>query len=435
MKAAPIVKIVRNPKAKGNKRKLVLRVTFNRDWRTYATTAEEPLTEGEFNNTNLKITKTALASAEDCKEKAEAIIKELGDDFTFDGFISLYKERVFKKVPIKPKNDISSLFTAYFDEHPNRALSTQESYETIKRWILAYKPKCTIKDLTPKFVEGLEEYIKKEHKKAQEERNKNSKFEVPIKAMSVNTIGIYFRNLKSICNFAVKQGLLKENPLSGYSIQTASREKKALSLDDFNAIKNYQTTNTKRQFARDFFMLSFLMSGVNLGDIFALRNMNINDTHLSFERRKTGIKVEMELTQDAIDIIQKYGRINRNRPNDYIFPFYAGLENEDKIRQRKHWLIRKTNDGLEAICSELKIEKVTTYNARHTYATMGRDYGNLDISQLQKFLGHANITTTQIYLDSLTKKAQEKNQNFLQEVMGGKAKNTRKRKSKKKVGE
>ena len=420
MNAEPVVKIIRNPKAKGNKRKLVLRVTFNRDWRTYATTAEELLTEGEFNNTNLKITKTALASAEDCKRKAEAIIKELGEDFTFGDFVTLYKERVFKKVPTKPKNDISSLFTSYFEEHSNRAPSTQESYETTKRWILAYKPKCAVKDLTPKFIDGLEEFIKQEHKKVQEEKNKTSKIEVPIKEMSVNTIGIYFRNLKSICNYAVKQGLLKENPLNGYSFKSASREKKALTIDDFKAIKNYQTSDGKKQFARDFFVLSFLMSGINLGDIFALRNMDINDKHLSFERKKTGIKVEMELTQDAIVIIQRCGRINRNRPNDYVFPFYAGLADDNKIRQRKHWLIKKTNKGLEEICSELKIEKVTTYNARHTYATMGRDYGNLDISQLQKFLGHASITTTQIYMDSLTKKAQEKNQEFLNEVMNGK---------------
>ena len=430
MKSKPVIKIIRNPKDKGDKKKLVIRITFNRDWRTYATTAEEPLTAGQFSNTGLKITKTAIEQAERCKQQANTIIDELGDEFSFDSFYALYKERVFKKVPPKPKNDISSLFDAYFEDKPKSSLSTRESYETIKRWILAYKPNCAVKDLTPKFVEGLEEFIKKEHIKVQEERGKKSKVEIPITEMSVNTIGIYFRNLKSLCNYAIKKGLLKENPLSDYSIQSAPREKKALSIEDFTALKNYQTTDTKKQFARDFFMLSFLMSGVNLGDIFALRNMNIDEMHLSFERKKTGIKVEMELTQGAIDIMQRYGRLNRNHPNDYVFPFYVGLEDENKIRQRKQWLIRKINVGLEDICSELKIEKITTYNARHTYATMGRDYGNLDISQLQKLLGHANITTTQIYLDSLTTQAQKQNQEFLEDVMKDKAKKTKKRKSK-----
>lgn len=434
MNDGPVVKIVLDAKSQEVRRKLFLRVTFDRVSRQYATTAEKALTDGEFNNLSLKITKQAMSKAEKCKTEAESIIKDLGNNFSFEAFKIRYKETVFHKASkpeSEPKNDISSLFDSYFVDHPNRSVSTRESYDTIKNWILAFKPNCSVADLTPKFVQDLEGYIKNRHMDAQKERATRNKTEVPFMELSVNTIGIYFRNLKSICNHAVKKGLLKENPLTDYDIQSTAREKRALSIEDFIALKDYQSTNTKRQFARDFFILSFLMAGMNAGDIFSLKNMNFNDRHLTFDRKKTGVRVEMDLTQDAIDIIQKYGRLNRDLPNNYVFPFYVDLDDDEKIRQRKHWLIRRINSGLEAICNDLKIEKITSYNARHTYATLSRDLGNLDASQIQKLLGHANITTTQAYLDSLSKPAQEKNQSFLEELMNGsKSKRRRKKTSK-----
>ena len=435
MNDGPVVKIVLDAKSQEVRRKLFLRVTFDRVSRQYATTAEKALTDGEFNNLSLKITKQAMSKAEKCKTEAESIIKDLGNSFTFEAFKTRYKESVFHKVaskPVsKPKNDISSLFDSYYDSNPDLALSTKESYDTVKNWILAFAPDCIISDLTPEFVHNLEVYIKDCHLNAQKEKASKRKVETPITEMSVNTLGIYFRNLKAICNHAIKQGWLIENPLNNYDIQSTAREKRALSIEDFNAIKDYRSTNTKRQFARDFFILSFLMAGMNAGDIFSLKNMNFNEHHLTFDRKKTGVRVEMDLTQDAIDIIQKYGRLTRDLPNNYVFPFYVDLDDDEKIRQRKHWLIRRINSGLEAICKDLNIEKITSYNARHTYATLSRDLGNLDASQIQKLLGHANLTTTQAYLDSLSKPAQAKNQSFLEALMNGsKSKKRRKKTSK-----
>ena len=123
----------------------------------------------------------------------------------------------------------------------------------------------------------------------------------------------------------------------------------------------------------------------------------------------------MDMPDEAIEIIKKYGRLVRTKPNEYVFPFYAGLDDENKIRERKKNIIKKINKGLAEICEEKGIGKITTYNARHTYATFLQ--GKVDKAVIQKMLGHTSMKTTEKYLSSLTTEAQEKNKEVLEQIM------------------
>ena len=62
---------------------------------------------------------------------------------------------------------------------------------------------------------------------------------------------------------------------------------------------------------------------------------------------------------------------------------------------------RKTfNKYLKEIGEELKIPgNLTSYVARHSWATIAKDL-NVPISVISEGLGHEDIKTTQIYLDS-----------------------------------
>jgi site-specific recombinase XerD len=67
---------------------------------------------------------------------------------------------------------------------------------------------------------------------------------------------------------------------------------------------------------------------------------------------------------------------------------------------RSKYSIKYTNDALKQIAKKVGYEgKVTSYMARHTFATNLR---NLDIStaKIQNMLGHSTEKTTQGYLDS-----------------------------------
>ena len=68
---------------------------------------------------------------------------------------------------------------------------------------------------------------------------------------------------------------------------------------------------------------------------------------------------------------------------------------------------QKMNDYLHLIQADLKINKeITCHIARHSFATLMLTYG-IPMEQVQRMLGHKNITTTQIYGKILKKSVED----------------------------
>jgi integrase len=103
------------------------------------------------------------------------------------------------------------------------------------------------------------------------------------------------------------------------------------------------------------------------------------------------------LQEVAIRVLKRYEDSNKG----YLFPI---LSNAHKTEQRKlnrlHKVITKVNKALKAIGKELDIPiKLTTYCARHSYATVLKRAG-VATSIISESLGHSSEKVTQIYLDS-----------------------------------
>lgn len=69
-------------------------------------------------------------------------------------------------------------------------------------------------------------------------------------------------------------------------------------------------------------------------------------------------------------------------------------------RNRVKKVIKYVNNELRLIGIELKINlELTTYVARHSFATVLKNSG-VNIALISEALGHSELSTTQIYLDS-----------------------------------
>ena len=116
----------------------------------------------------------------------------------------------------------------------------------------------------------------------------------------------------------------------------------------------------------------------------------------------------MSKAQEIIQIYQK-------PDSEYLFPI---LDSSHKTELQKfnriHKSLAKTNKALKQIGEELKIPgKLTTYVARHSYATVLRRAG-VSTSIISSSLGHSSEKVTQIYLDSFeNKQIDEAMQNLL----------------------
>jgi len=226
-----------------------------------------------------------------------------------------------------------------------------------------------------------------------------------------NTIGIKFRSLRAVYNRAIKYNYVKRDnyPFNEYKVsklkkQTAKRaitkaEIKKIEELDLREITTYHSPLL--HFSKDLFLFSYYSCGMNLIDIAQLKWTNIVDGRIIFERHKTSKLINFAIQPPAISIIQKYEAITHNE-NDYIFPILS--PSFHITEQQKHFRIKKVtrgiNKNLKKIGEYLKLSiPLTSYVARHSFATVLKRSG-VNVSLISECLGHSDLKTTQIYLDS-----------------------------------
>lgn len=222
------------------------------------------------------------------------------------------------------------------------------------------------------------------------------------KKLAENTIGIRFRTLRRIYNIALEKKIVKQEsyPFKAFGVARLHQEtpKRAIKKDDVYKIFNYPTEKKDYYYslAIDLFKFSYFMGGINFADMAYLTSKNIMDNQLVYYRKKTKKLISLPLQQEALEILKKY-----SSSSPYLFPIFSSFhKTEQQKKNRRHKVISKVNDTLKAIGNEIGIStKVTTYVARHSYATVLKRAG-VSISIIKESLGHSSEKVTQIYLDS-----------------------------------
>lgn len=116
---------------------------------------------------------------------------------------------------------------------------------------------------------------------------------------------------------------------------------------------------------------------------------------IRIEKAKGKRTREVPLPAFTLKKLREYWITHRN-PN-LIFPA-IGQGMKDGPTASKPMLLSSLRDVLSKARTDLKVpQKVTPHTLRHCYATHLLDAG-VNIRMVQLFLGHANITTTCIYL-------------------------------------
>jgi site-specific recombinase XerD len=217
---------------------------------------------------------------------------------------------------------------------------------------------------------------------------------------SLNSLSVYLRTIRAIYNRAINQNVAKREwyPFKRYSIRSTKTQKRAITKDDIKKIEEYKTKPGTYYFhARNYFMFSFYMIGMNFTDMAYLTPANISNGRLEYKRKKTGKFYSLALFDKPKEILNFY--LKGKKKEDYIFPIIERSEPE-LIRYDIQNKLKTYNKYMRFIAAELEIDKnITSYVARHSWASIGK-FLNVPIQVISEGLGHDNIQTTQIYLDS-----------------------------------
>jgi len=395
-------------------------------WKRYKT--EFRFTDKEWNilwgpkllNKDLKSKKNDLE-----KElvRANDVLETLDNEFSFEKFERLFlgkltetekrqleKEKRQAKIQ-KQKENVYNVYQEYLKElEKSKRIGTANAYRNSMKSLQSYRPKLSFVEITPKFLERYEA-------------------EMISRGMSLTTVGIYLRGLRAIYNIAIMDGVVsRDNYPFGpkkyrkYEIPIGRNIKKALDIEDIRKIKNANSLPTEYQFARDMWMFSFYCNGMNMVDIFFLKFESIDGRFLRFYRKKTErtrrdvLPIEIYLLDDALAILNRW-KVKETSPSDYVFGLTSDQYSLEAQYRLKGNFIRSINYYMKKLAQLLGIKsKLTTYVARHSYATMLKNLG-VSVEEISESLGHNSIETTRNYLASFSqnrkKSTAEKLQNAL----------------------
>jgi integrase len=277
------------------------------------------------------------------------------------------------------------------------------------------KDKLLFDEITPKLLNDFEKYFIN-------------------KGRSITTVGIYLKNIRKLFNKASSSNLISKElyPFgrNKYQIPASNNIKKALSRDEIHKLLSYQPLQTSlwENIALDFYVFSYLCSGMNPKDILKLKwqDIDLQNGDIIFVRSKTAstskknlkpVTVYLEGTPlDKIkSIIEKYGEKSQN-PKDFVFPYLAQVKTPERERATVNQFVKQCNKYLKRIAKNLNIDKkITTYTARHSFATMLKN-SNVSVEAISEMLGHKDIKTTESYLNSFEKDTKRKASNLLMDL-------------------
>lgn len=158
-------------------------------------------------------------------------------------------------------------------------------------------------------------------------------------------------------------------------------------LDVINTEKNTFLRN--RDMA---IVFTFLTTGMRLSELVSINVSDIYDDHFKIIGKGNKERT-IYLTDNALVLIHQYLKIR----NEYLDGQYVDAL---FISTRKKRISNRTVQAtIEKYLRKAGFDTsiYSTHKLRHTAATLMYKYGNVDIRALKDILGHANVSTTQIY--------------------------------------
>ena len=206
------------------------------------------------------------------------------------------------------------------------------------------------------------------------------------KGSGVNTRSIHFRNIRSIFNRAIDDEIIGQEmyPFRKFRIKNEEKDKVSLSPEQIKKLYVYDFKTPALCMARDYWMLSFFLCGINPIDLYNLKKPDV-DNKVSFVRLKmqggSHNTIRLLIQPEAQLIIEQY---KNDKDSEYLLKF---IDKYMSYNIFKSFLSKKIRE----IAEITGFSGLTMYWARYSWATIA---DNFDIPEktISKGLGHVDKT-------------------------------------------
>lgn len=228
---------------------------------------------------------------------------------------------------------------------------------------------------------------------------------------SNRTLSLYLVSIKKLFNEAKRKFnkkdknliLIPNSPFEDFKIpkQEATR-KRAIPADIIKKVwklpykdmkKGYKST-CRYNLAKDCFILSFCLMGINSADLYNATEMRGNT--IIYNRTKTkarrldGAKMMVDIPKIIQPLIEKY----KDSTGKRLFNFHQFYGDEKTFN-------KAINSGLKEIGSILEVDDLEYYAARHSWATIALNKVGIDKYTVHAALNHIDdsMKVTDIYIE------------------------------------
>ena len=368
-------------------------------------------------STNLFITSKDLTKS--LKFKEDTSIKR-----AIDGLVLYYREQCFKLQLDQNHYSLDEII-----EFLNGEQEKQQTIDFIKfsrEWIASTtikgapnyttainalvrfvgKEELDINLITLDFLESFKAFLNKEREIRTKRLMQQGK-RIP----SNRSLSLYLISIKKLFNEAKKKYNKKEknlilipnSPFMELEIpkQEATR-KRAISADIIKKLwklpykdmkKGYKST-CRYNLAKDCFILSFCLMGINSADLYNATEMEgytiVYNRTKTKDRRLDKAQMKVDIPRLVLPLVEKY----KDKTGKRLFNFYQYYADEKDFN-------KAINYGLKEICTILEIDDLEYYAARHSWATIALNKAGIDKYIVHAALNHIDdaMKVTDIYIE------------------------------------
>lgn len=292
---------------------------------------------------------------------------------------------------------------ACYDEYisSREKASTRATIQIARNHVVrAYKRAMSIRmdDIDEDWVKGYVDILRKGNART-----------APV---APNTAWNYYQLLKTMWKYSQKKKYVAktDNPFDGISLSKMATRSRALEVEDVRKIWFYDSkesgdkewTGRVKERARDLFKLIICLCGINMADLYELKESDIRGGRLETDRKKTGVHINIKLEPEALELIDKY------KKDGYIIGKLRS-SSANATSQKMNFVLGKHVPGL------------TIYWARHTWASLAVE---LDIPDRTVFMGLAHKQgsySDETYITMRNRKLDEANRRIIDYIIGNKA--------------
>lgn len=311
---------------------------------------------------------------------------------------NLSMKEVIEKITYSQEIDLMPFFKEYIEKlnligKRNSAMPLTAVYNSLKDF---NGKKLLAPDLTSNFLMRYEEFLRTPKTQIRiNQFGKKSTFKN--KFLTDRGVHNHMSNLRILFNAArfhyndedVNEILIKNYPFKKYKIKPKRNVRyKSIGIADIKRIVSFHSSKIQEQLAKDIFMLSFYLCGMNTVDIYNnIDRLLSSDLRIEYNRAKTKAKRKDEAF------------ISVRIPEEARY-YINSLKDIRTIYSTPNILSSSISKGLRKINETLNIENLVMYSARHSFATIARNDCGISKDDIALALNHIDPTNrvTDIYI-------------------------------------